>query len=101
MFVEAAGGVLVCGSLACAGSAVLPRARALPAGLLALALGCAAADAFGAPSALHAVACVLAALAAFAFVLLRLGRPLALTWLDFAMGACAVASLSVTTGAGL
>ena len=34
-------------------------------------------------------------------VLARLGRPLPLTWLDFAMGACAVGALAVTTGAEL
>src|SRR4051794_35241374 len=101
MFVEAAGGVLVCGGLACAGSAVTKRARRGSSALLALALGCAAADAFGAPGALHSIACGLAGLAVFVMVLARFGRPLALTWLDFVMGACAVASLSVTTGAEL
>ena len=55
MFVEAAGGVLVCGGLACAGAAVSGAAIAARRALLAAALGCAAADAFGAPSALHAV----------------------------------------------
>jgi diguanylate cyclase (GGDEF)-like protein len=101
MFVEAVGGVLVCGGLACAGAAVLRRRHQVAAPLLAAALGCAAADAFGAPSGLHAAACVLAAAAVFAMILARLGRPLALTWLDFVMGACAVGALAVTTGAEL
>ena len=34
-------------------------------------------------------------------VLLRLGRPLTMSFLDAAMGACAVGSLAVTTGAEL
>ena len=34
-------------------------------------------------------------------VVRRLGRPLALSWLDCAMGACAVGALAVTTGAEL
>ena len=101
MFVEAAGAVLVCGSLACAGAAVLRRRHQLAATLLAAALACAAADAFGAPGALHGVAAGLAVAGALAMVLGRLGRPLPLTWLDFVMGGCAVASLAVTTGAEL
>src|SRR4051794_8431567 len=48
MFVEAAGGVLVCGSLACAGAAILRRRHRVAATLLAAALACAAADSFGA-----------------------------------------------------
>jgi diguanylate cyclase (GGDEF)-like protein len=100
MFVEAAGAVLVCGSLACAASAVLGRRR-LAAALFAGSLAAAAAEAFGAPDALHSVACVLAVLAVVVMVLGRLGRPQALTWLDFAMGAFAVGALSVTTGAEL
>jgi diguanylate cyclase (GGDEF)-like protein len=101
MFVEAVGGVLVCGGLACAGAAVLRGRHPVAAPLLAAALGCAAADAFGAPSALHAVATALGALAVLVMVLARLGRPQALTWLDFAMGPCAVGALAVTTGAEL
>src|SRR4051812_9717415 len=99
MFVEAAGGVLVCGGLACAGSAVLRRRHQVAATLLAASLGCAAADAFGAPSVLHAVACGLAVAAVLAMVLLRLDRPLLMSWLDLAMGGCAVGALSITTGA--
>ena len=101
MFVEAAGGVLVCGSLACAGSVVLRRHHRVAATLLAVALACAAAQSFGAPDALHAVACGLASLAVLAMVIGRFGRPQPMTWLDFVMGGCAVAALSVTTGAEL
>jgi diguanylate cyclase (GGDEF)-like protein len=101
MFVEAAGAVLVCGSLACAGAGVLRRRHQLAAALFAASLACAAADAFGAPGALHAIAAGLGIAGALAMVLGRLGRPLPLTWLDFVMGGCAVASLAVTTGAEL
>src|SRR4051812_44872719 len=101
MFVEAAGGVLVCGSLACAGSVVLRRHHQVAATLLAVALACAAAQSFRAPDALHSVACGLASLAVLAMVTGRFGRPQQLSWLDFAMGGCAVAALSVTTGAEL
>src|SRR4051794_17181954 len=101
MLVEAAGAVLVCGSLACAASAVL-RVRSRPAAVLfAAALACAAAEKFGAGPALHAIACGFAGAGALAMVLRRFGRPLPLSWLDFAMGACAVGALSVTTGAEL
>src|SRR3954451_19541348 len=99
MFVEAAGGVLVCGSLASAGSVVLRRHHQVASGLFALALACAAAQSFGAPDALHAVACVLGSLAVLALVIGRFGRPQPLSWLDFAMGGCAVGALAVTTGA--
>jgi diguanylate cyclase (GGDEF)-like protein len=95
------GGLLVCACLVCAASAVL-RGRARPAGLLfAAGLACAAADAFGAGQALHAVAAGLVFLGAVALVLGRLGRPLTLSWLDAAMGTCAVGALAVTTGAEL
>src|SRR3954466_10516096 len=97
MFVEAAGGVLVCGGLACAGSAVLRRRHRVASSLLALSLWCAAADAFGAKT--QSIACVLGAFGAFAMVLGRVGRPLTLTWLDVVMGGCAVGALAVTTGA--
>jgi diguanylate cyclase (GGDEF)-like protein len=95
------GGLLVCACLVCAVSAVLRR-RARPAGLLfAAGLACAAADAFGAGKALHAAATGLVLLGALVLVLRRLGRPLTLSWLDAAMGACAVGALAVTTGAEL
>jgi diguanylate cyclase (GGDEF)-like protein len=62
--------------------------------LLAAALACAAAS-------LHDVATVIGCAAVLAMVVARLGRPLALSWLDFAMGGCAVGALAVTTGAEL
>ena len=93
--------MLVCGALGCAGAAVAGRRHRAAATLLAGALGSAAADAFGAPAALHVIACALAALAVLMMVPARLGRPSPLTWLDFLMGACAVGALAVTTGAEL
>ncbi|MDA0181257.1 EAL domain-containing protein [Solirubrobacter phytolaccae] len=101
MFVEAAGGVLVCGSLACVVAAVVGRRSWLVAVLFALALACAAADAFGADSWLHAVACGFGFAGAVTMVLQRLGKPLRLSWIDFVMGGCAVGALSATTGAEL
>src|SRR4051794_30589442 len=101
MFVEAAGGVLVCGGLACAGSAVLRRRHQVAAALLAAGLLSAAFDAFGVGSALHALGCGFAVAGVLAMVLGRLGRPLPMTWLDLVMGGCAVGALSVTTGAEL
>ena len=101
MFEEAAAGVLVCASLACAGAAVLRRRHRVAAALLAAALACAAADQLGAGAALHSVATGLGFAAVLVMVVARLGRPLALTWLDFAMGGCAVGALAVTTGAEL
>ena len=95
------GVVLVGGSLACvAGATLRPQAR-LAALLFAAALACAAADAFGAGAAWHVAACALVAAGVLVMVRRRLGRPQPLTWLDFAMGGCAVAALAVTTGAEL
>ncbi len=91
--------MLVCGGLACAGSAVLRRRHRVASSLLALSMWCAAADAFGAST--QSVACVLGAFGAMAMVLGRLGRPSWMTWLDVVMGACAVGALAVTTGAEL
>jgi len=95
------GGVLVCASLVCAASAVFRSWSRLAALLFAGALACAAAYELGAPPALRAIACGLAFAGVVVMVLGRLGRPLPLTWLDFAMGGCAVGALAVTTGAGL
>ena len=102
MFVEAAGGVLVCGALACAASA----RPALPAPARAAALRRRAGlrrgrRSSGPAPALHAIACGLAAAGVLAMVVERLGRPLPLSWLDFVMGGCAVGALAVTTGAEL
>ncbi|MDA0160550.1 EAL domain-containing protein [Solirubrobacter ginsenosidimutans] len=67
----------------------------------AAALAAAAADAFGAGEAFDDVATGLAFGGVVSMVLLRLGRPLTMSFLDAAMGACAVGSLAVTTGAEL
>ena len=101
MVVEVAGALLVCGSLACAASAVLRRRARVAAALFAAALACAAAEQFGAGDALRSIACGLAIAGAGTMVVGRLGRPLALSWLDCVMGACAVGALAVTTGAEL
>jgi diguanylate cyclase (GGDEF)-like protein len=101
MFVEAAGGVLVCGAVACAASAVLRYRSRLAAMLFAVALACAAADQFGAGQTLQAIACGCAAAGALAMVIGRLGRPLPLSWLDLVMAGSAVGALAVTTGAEL
>jgi diguanylate cyclase (GGDEF)-like protein len=101
MFVEAAGGVLVCGGLVCAASAFAGRRSWVVAVLFAAALGFAAADAFGLGSWAHAVAGALAFAGASVMVLERLGKPARLTWFDFVLGGCAVGALSATTGAEL
>src|SRR4051794_8589261 len=101
MVVEAAGGVLVCGAVVCAASAVLRYRSRLAAMLFAVALACAAADRFGAGPALDAIACGFATGGAVAMVIGRLGRPLPLSWLDSVMAGCAVGALAVTTGAEL
>jgi diguanylate cyclase (GGDEF)-like protein len=101
MLVELVGGLLVGGSLACAASAVVRGHNRLASLLFAAALAAAAADQFGAGQSLHVAACALAFAGALAMVEARLGRPLALSWLDFLMGGCAVGALAVTTGAEL
>ena len=80
MFVEAAGGVLVCGGLACVASAVAGRRSWLVASLFAAALLCASVDAFGGSSAWHTVAGALGFAGAVAMVLQRLEKPQALSW---------------------
>jgi hypothetical protein len=80
MFVDAAGGVLVCGAIACAASAVLRFRSRLAAMLFAVALACAAADQFGAGQTLQAIACGFAVAGVVAMVIGRLGRPLPLSW---------------------
>ena len=101
MFVEAAGGVLVCGGLACVAAAVAGRRSWLVAVLFAAALFCAAVDAFGESSWWHTAAGALGFAGAVAMVLQRFEKPQALSWLDFVMGGCAVGALSATTGAEL
>ena len=101
MFVEAVGGVLVvreprvCG-LGHLGSPLASRR------VFAAALAAAAADAFGAGSALPRRRLrAWRSRARLVMVLERLGKPLPMTWLDFVMGGCAVGALSATTGAEL
>src|SRR3954469_17048648 len=93
---SAAGGVLVCGSVGCAGAAVLRRASRPSGALLTLALAAAAAWELGAPDGLLVAACALATAGA----LLLVGRPLAMSWLDAGMGASAAAALAGALGAG-
>jgi diguanylate cyclase (GGDEF)-like protein len=99
MVIEAVGAVLAGGSLACAAAAFVRPRHAVAAGLMAAALAAAAAEAFGAGESLQVVACALGFAAAVGMVVSRLGRPAALSWLDLAMGGCAVGALAVTTGA--
>src|SRR4051812_46691014 len=94
-------GLLVAASLVCVGSAVLRHHSRVVAALFAAALAAAAAFEFGAGQAFHVAAVGLAFAGAAVMVLQRLGRPSTLSWLDAAMGACAVGSLAVTTGAEL
>src|SRR4051794_1944378 len=95
------GGLLAAASLVCVGSAVLRHRSRVAAAWFAAALAAAAAEAFGAGEAFHAAATVLAFGGVAAMVLLRLGRPLTMSWLDATMGACSVGALAVTTGAEL
>src|SRR3954468_4493871 len=95
------GGVLVAASLVCVASAVLRQRSRVVAGWFAAALAASAADAFGAGQSLHDVAVVFGFAATVTRVLERLGRPLTMSFLDAAMGACAVGALAVTTGAEL
>src|SRR4051812_16457164 len=94
-------GVLVAASLVCVMSAVLRHRSRVTGVLFAAALAASAAEELGAAQGLHDVAVGLAFAGVLAMVLRRLGRPLALSWLDAAMGACAVGALSATTGAVL
>src|SRR3954462_6578159 len=96
---SAAGGVLVCGAAGCAAAAILRR-RSRPASLLlAAALACAAAGELGGEDWLGIAACARAAGGAGALVESRFGPPLAMSWLDAAMGATSVGALAVALGA--
>jgi diguanylate cyclase (GGDEF)-like protein len=98
---SAAGGVLVLGASACAASAVLRRRNRPVALLLGAALACAAARELGGGDWLSAAACVLGAGGLGAVVFVRCGQPLAMSWLDAAMGAAVGAALPAALGAGL
>ena len=100
MVVEAVGGVLVCGSLACAGAAVLRRRHRVAAALFAAALAVAAAEAFGADEALHGSSPAGSdSRARWRWSSAGSAGRSRLSWLDFLMGGCAVGALAVTTGA--
>src|SRR4051812_12602905 len=97
---SAAGAVLVCGAAGCLAAAVVRRGDR-PAGvLLAAALACAAAAELGAPGWLTVAACGLAAAGLGALVIARHGPPLAMSWLDAAMGASRSGALTAALGAG-
>jgi diguanylate cyclase (GGDEF)-like protein len=96
---SAAGGVLVLGAAACAASAVLRRRNRPVALLLGAALGCAAAHELGGADWLSSAACLLAASGLGAVVIVRCGPPLAMSWLDAAMGAAIGAALPAAAGA--
>ncbi|HWK27898.1 MAG TPA: diguanylate cyclase, partial [Solirubrobacter sp.] len=95
------GGLLVCGSLLCASLAVLRHRNRLAGLLFAAALAVAAAGELSGRDELHAAACAVAFAALAAMVVERLGRPVALSFADAAMGASAVGALAATTGAEL
>jgi diguanylate cyclase (GGDEF)-like protein len=86
------GGILACGALACAATAVLRRGGRWAAALLALALACAAGG-------LLIAACLLAGAGAAALVVARHGVPPRQSRLDGAMGASAAGALAVALGA--
>jgi diguanylate cyclase len=90
------GGILACGALACAATAVLRRRGRPAAALLATALACAAVRAGDGPL---VAACLLAVGGAGALVVARHGPPPRQSWLDAAMGASAAGALAVALGA--
>jgi diguanylate cyclase (GGDEF)-like protein len=94
-------GLLVAASLVCVGSAVVRHHSRAGGALFAAALAAAAAVELGAAQAFHDVAVALVFAGAAVLVVQRLGWPATLSWIDAAMGACAVGSLAVTTGAEL
>ena len=96
---SAAGAVLVGGAVACLASAVLRRRNRPAAVLLAAALACAAAKEFGGGDWLSGAACLLGVGGVGAVVIARYGPPLAMSWLDAAMGAASAAALTAVLGA--
>jgi diguanylate cyclase (GGDEF)-like protein len=99
---SAAGGVLLCGALACAAMAARgDRSRAATVAFAA-ALACVAARELAAPADgtwLSVAAAALALAGIAALVVRRLGRPNRFSWLDAAMGASSVGALAVSVGA--
>ena len=99
---SAAGGVLVCGAVGCAGLAARGDRRLLATAAFAAALACAAADelAASARGALLSVAAVGLAFAGIVWLVVgRSGWPDRLSWLDAAMGCSSVGALAVSVGA--
>src|SRR3954469_1118849 len=94
-------GVLVVASLVCVVSAVLRQPSRIAGALFAAALAAGAADELGAAQGFRDVAVGLSFAGAVVMVLRRLGRPMTMSYLDAAMGACSVGALVVTTGAEL
>ncbi len=94
MFVEAAGGVLVGGGLACVASAVAGRRSWLVASLFAAALMCASVDAFGGARRGTRPPVRWASRVRWRWCSSGSGGRNALSWLDFVMGGCAVGALS-------
>ena len=94
-----AGAFLVAGSVACAGAVIARRPVKGARAVLALALAVAGAGALAGEAEPGAVAgCVLATVAGATLVLVRCSPVSRLSWLDAAMGACAVGALAVTLG---
>ena len=107
MFLDwAAGGVLVCGAVACAAMAVGGKgSRPFAAAAFGAALACAGLRELSRPHGvrfalgLALVGRLRARLVGIGGLIVgRLGRPSRLSWLDAAMGASAVAALAVTAG---
>jgi diguanylate cyclase (GGDEF)-like protein len=99
---SAAGGVLVCGAVGCAGLAARSDRRLPATAAFAAALACAAGDELGAPAHgtwLSVAAVGLAFVGMVWLVVGRCGWPDRLSWLDAAMGCSSVAALAVTVGA--
>jgi diguanylate cyclase (GGDEF)-like protein len=100
----AAGGVLVCGAVACAAMAARRDRGPFAAAAFGVALACAglreliAADEGSVSLSLSSGACAFALVGVGGLIVGRLGGPSRLSWLDAAMGASAVAALAVTAG---
>src|SRR3954471_569617 len=94
-------GVLVAASLVCVVSAVIRPQSRVAGAMFAAALAASAAEELGAAQGFGDVAVGLAFAGAVVMVLQRLGQPMTMSYLDAAMGACAVGALAVTTGAEL
>src|SRR3954447_10165188 len=98
----AAGAALPCGALSCAALAAVDRPRRAAAIAFAAALACAAGRELAASRGgtwLSVAAVGFAFAGGAALVLVRVGRPDRLSWLDAAMGASSVGALASSVGA--